>query len=392
MAATEVISNFGITTIGTTMSSSTSTSLTVAALVGALATLGTNQQCRVTLGNTNSPSTCEIVIASGAPSGKTFTITRGAEGTSANQQAWPSTTPVSVALTAGGFANALLAMANATDQYPVAQLTSNGLSVGQGGSSAVSSGIASGGANTLAFTNGSTTNWATLTSSTWTWATGVGPMITQAAPATVSSGNGTSAQNTTFSSAPGGSTTAANANGGSSGNFILNIPAGGSPGSGGSVGGQGVYQMQWSSSGRYQWSLTSFATTSDNVSSIGSSAARWSGVSAINYRVFANAGDSQPGTNIFSGTILLGVGGSTVADVSITRTGTSTLTIANNSATNMAAFSPTLQTLYTNLNFSGFTTATSATAGSASALPGVPLGYLQGQINGTNVKFAYWAM
>jgi hypothetical protein len=66
-----------------------------------------------------------------------------------------------------GTAVSLYSAASAAN--PVAQLTANGLSVGQGGSNAVSAGIASGGANTLAFTNGASTNWATLTSSALTF-------------------------------------------------------------------------------------------------------------------------------------------------------------------------------------------------------------------------------
>ncbi len=44
------------------------------------------------------------------------------------------------------------------------------------------------------------------------------------------------------------------------------------------------------------------------------------------------------------------------------------------------------------LDLEGFTTATSATAGSATALPSVPLGYVEITINGTVVKLPYYAV
>lgn len=201
---TEILSNLGVTTVGTTMASSLATTLVVTAAVGALATLTGSQQCRVTVGST--PATAEIMIAT-AVTGTSITVTRGAEGTSGNQTAWAAGTPVLVSLTAasvqavinqtalagaatGTIAAVTLApssdgasaigtssfrytnvvtnqtqiFASAGDANPVFQYNSSGIVMGAGGGSAVDLGVARSSAGTLAVTNGSSTNLATIAS------------------------------------------------------------------------------------------------------------------------------------------------------------------------------------------------------------------------------------
>ena len=201
---TEILSNLGVTTVGTTMASSSSTTLVVTAAVGALATLTGSQQCRVTVGST--PATAEIMIAT-AVSGTSITVTRGAEGTSGNQTAWTAGTPVLVSLTAasvqavinqtalagaatGTIAAVTLAPSSdatsaigtsalrytnvvtnevqifgaASDANPVYQNSSAGAVMGAGGASAVDVGFKRSAAGTLAVTNGGATNLTTIAS------------------------------------------------------------------------------------------------------------------------------------------------------------------------------------------------------------------------------------
>jgi hypothetical protein len=105
MANFEILSNGGITTVGTGFASPTSTLFTPAAIVGGLVGLTSGQQCRVTLGNV--PSSFEIIIVVGPVSGGSFTCLRGQEGTASNQQAWGVGTQAICPMTAGSIQAAI---------------------------------------------------------------------------------------------------------------------------------------------------------------------------------------------------------------------------------------------------------------------------------------------
>ena len=92
----------------------------------------------------------------------------------------------------------------------------------------------------------------TTTNNAFQFNTGFAPTLNQAAPASVSSGNGTAAQATTIASAVGGASTAVSSTGGAGANLILNAAAGGAGTSTNGANGSLQFQM----GGTTIWQMT----------------------------------------------------------------------------------------------------------------------------------------